>query len=320
MINSTTLVDLKMSTAGASCVPTPPQRIQLSQVRPAWYLDLLLTLITHALISPLLLRCCCDLYPNVTVHAGPCQVRQSQPTNLHKHSGLVAGHKTDLTRDTLPRISAIMRHIAWEPQAGDPRSYGRNVSQQQRRVRDQQPHQDLGESSHQVSARNTEFLLLHNADGHGSDFSASTIIAPELLPVISSHLARNLHPYPTLHELPHPFHLHRFYRRPSFSGYSPPQIPRQPSYEIPTQAGLRDGVSVSQALQLAMRTGINGKCHVLSLRAPTPSTKPALDDRTVMLETKQPVIGNLLLSSCPGKKSESFGKLILLVTDVFPAQ
>jgi len=54
-----------------------------------------------------------------------------------------------------------------------------------------------------------------------------------------------------------------------------------------------------------MSTGITGK-RCLPFRVPTPSvlkTAPALADRIVTLETKQPAIGNMLLSSCPGKKS-----------------
>ena len=139
--------------------------------------------------------------------------------------------------------------------------------------------------------------------------STSTIIAPELLPVISSHLVRNPNTYPILHELPPPFRLHRFDRRPSFTNLSPPPIPCQLSDEIltisPSQTGLRNGVSVSQALRLAMNTGITGKGRHLPLRVPTPSglkATPALNDRAVTVETKQPVIGNMLLSSCPGKK------------------
>ena len=142
-------------------------------------------------------------------------------------------------------------------------------------------------------------------------FSTSAIITPELLPVISSHLVRNPNPYPVLHELSPPFRLHRFNRRPSFINPSPPQIPRQLSDEIPTlspQAGLRNMVSVSQALQLAMSTGISGKGCRLSLRVPTPSglkATAALNERAITLETIQPVIGNMLLSSCPGKKGTS---------------
>ena len=54
-----------------------------------------------------------------------------------------------------------------------------------------------------------------------------------------------------------------------------------------------------------MSTGITGKGLHLPLRVPTPSglkVTPAFDDKAVTLETKQPVIGNMLLSSCPGKK------------------
>lgn len=152
--------------------------------------------------------------------------------------------------------------------------------------------------------------MLHCTDRHGSDISASAIITPELLPVISSHLVRNLNPYPILHELPHPFRLHRLNRRPSFSASTPPPIPLQLPNEIPTQAGLRDGVSVSQALKLAISTGLTGKGCDLPLRVSTPSelkTRPALSDRVITLETTQPIIGNMLLSSCPGKKGASFG-------------
>jgi hypothetical protein len=154
-----------------------------------------------------------------------------------------------------------------------------------------------------------EFLLLHCTDRHGSDISASAIITPELLPVISSHLVRNLNPYPILHELPHPFRLHRLNRRPSIRILPPPPIPRQPAEEGPNfspQAGLWNGVSVSHALQLAMSTGIAGKARHLPPRIPTPSelkVTPSLNERFVTFETKQPVIGNMLLSSCPGKKS-----------------
>ena len=142
----------------------------------------------------------------------------------------------------------------------------------------------------------------------GSGCSASTVIAPELLPVISSHLSRNPNPYPILHELPHPFRLYRFNRRPSFSGSPPLQIPRQLSNEIATEAGLRDGASVSQALQLAMSTGIARRGRDLPPRDPTPSgfkVTPALNDQVTTFESKQHVIGNMLLSSCPGKKSAS---------------
>lgn len=55
-----------------------------------------------------------------------------------------------------------------------------------------------------------------------------------------------------------------------------------------------------------MGTGITGKARHLPLRVPTPSSLkavPALNERLVMFETKQLVIGNMLLSSCPGKKS-----------------
>ena len=54
-----------------------------------------------------------------------------------------------------------------------------------------------------------------------------------------------------------------------------------------------------------MSTGITGK-GCLPFRVPTPSvlkTTPAPADRAITLEAKQPVIGNMLLSSCPGKKS-----------------
>ena len=156
--------------------------------------------------------------------------------------------------------------------------------------------------------RDTKPLVFHSTDRRCSRFSTSTIIAPELLPVISSHLVRNPNQYPILHELPHPFRLHRFTRRPSFTSLSPPPIPRQVSDEIPSlsQVGLRNGVSVSQALQLAMSTGITGKGCPLSLRVPTPPVSkmaPAPNDRTIAPETKQLAIGNMLLSSCPGKKS-----------------
>lgn len=147
-------------------------------------------------------------------------------------------------------------------------------------------------------------------DLHHSHFSTSPIITSELLPVISSHLVRTSKPYPILHELPPPFRLHRFNRKPSITTLPPPPIPRQPAEEIPnlSQAGLRNGVSVSQALQLAMSTGIAGKGRHLPLRVPTPlglKVTPSLYERLVTFETTQPVIGNMLLSSCPGKKSMS---------------
>ena len=192
------------------------------------------------------------------------------------------------------------------PHPGDLCGYGRNAPQQQRRVHDERSCQNLREPPHQVGDRNTESLLLYRTDSRCSRFSTSAIIAPDLLPVISSHLVRNPSPYPILHELPPPFRLHRFTRRPSFSNIPPPPIPHQLSDEIPTlpQAGLRNGVSISHALQLAMSTGITGK-GCLPFRAPTPVSKPTPtpNDRAVTLETKQPVIGNMLLSSCPGKKS-----------------
>lgn len=153
-------------------------------------------------------------------------------------------------------------------------------------------------------------------DTHLFRFSTSTIIAPELLPVISSHFVQNPNPYPILHELPPSFRLHYFYRRPSFSNISPPPIPCQPLDEVPTlspsQAGLRNGVSVSRALQLAMNIGITGKGRPLPLRVPTPSgskATPAFKDRAIALEIKQPVIGNMLLSSCPGKKGMLHSKI-----------
>lgn len=219
---------------------------------------------------------------------------------------MVARHKTGSVSGDLPRAYAIMHHVMQGPQAGNFCGNERIVSQQQR-VFDQQPHQDLSKSSHQVGARNAEFLLLHCTDSFGS-CSTSAIIAPEFLPIISSHLARNLNPYPILHDLPHPFRLYRFNRRPSFSNSPPPQVPRQLLNEMPTQARLRDGVSVSRALQLAMSTGITGKGHDLPLRDRTPlvlKTAPALKDRAIAFKVKQPVIGNMLLSSCPGKKGVS---------------
>ena len=157
---------------------------------------------------------------------------------------------------------------------------------------------------------NAEYLLLRCInDTHRPRFSTSAIIAPELLPVISSHLVQNPNPYPILHEIPPPFRLHRFDRRLPFTNHSPPPIPCQVLDEktafSPSRAGLRNGVSISQALQLAMSTGITGKGRYLPLRVPTPSglrTTPVLNDRVITLETKQPVIGNMLLSSCPGKK------------------
>jgi len=54
-----------------------------------------------------------------------------------------------------------------------------------------------------------------------------------------------------------------------------------------------------------MSTGIVGKGRHIPLRVPTPlgfKTTPTLNDQTLALEAKQPVIGNMLLSSCPGKK------------------
>lgn len=161
-----------------------------------------------------------------------------------------------------------------------------------------------------MSARNAEVTL---TDSPCTGFSTSSIIAPELLPVISSHLIRNPNPYPILHELPPPFRLHRFSRRPSFTNLSPPPIPRQLSDELPApspQAGLRNGFSVSQALQLAMGTGITGKGRNLPPRVPTPSglkATPAHSDHALTLEIKQSVIGNMLLSSCPGKKGTLLG-------------
>ena len=276
------------------------------------------------LISSLLLRCCCDLYPNVLVHAGPCKVRQSPPRNPSRHQSVVARHKVCLISSTLLRVSTTMGYATRGPHTANLCGYGR-IASRQPRVCDQQPHQDLRESPHQASARNTEFLLHHRTDFHDSNFSASAIIIPNLLPVISSHLTRSLNQYPTLHELPHPFHLHRFYQKPPFSTSSPPQIPLQLPNEVPTQAGLRDGVSVSQALQLAMSTGITGRGCDPPPRAPTPSGSKitsSFNDRTVItLETKQPVIGNMLLSSCPGKKSTSLDQFhsLLRTSDISSA-
>jgi len=220
---------------------------------------------------------------------------------------MVAFHEANFADDTFRGVSPTMCYAAKrESYTGDLCGDGRNAPQQQRRVYDERSRQNLREPPHQVGDRNTESLSLYRTDSHCSRFSTSFIIAPELLPVISSHLVRNPNPYPILHELPPPFRLHRFTRRLSFSNFTPPPIPRQLPDEITLpQAGLRNGISISQALQLAMSTGITGK-GCLPFRVPTPSvlkTAPALVDRAVTLETKQPVIGNMLLSSCPGKKS-----------------
>ncbi|KAF9647314.1 phosphatases II [Thelephora ganbajun] len=152
----------------------------------------------------------------------------------------------------------------------------------------------------------TTSSIIKTSESH--PINTSTIVTPELLPVISSHLVRNPYPYPILYELPPPFRLHRVNRRPPFTNIPPPPIPHQLSDEIPTlspHAGLRNGASVSQALQLAMSTGITGRVRNLPSRVPTPlglKATPAFHERAITLETKQPVIGNMLLSSCPGKK------------------
>jgi hypothetical protein len=154
--------------------------------------------------------------------------------------------------------------------------------------------------------------LVHRTDSHGSDCSASAVIAPELLPIISSHLTQNLNSYPILHEVPHPFRLYRFNRRPSITNSPPPQIPRQLSNEIPTQAGSRNGVSISQALHLAINTRITGKGRDSPLRDPTPSglkRTPTPIDQAITI--KQCIIGNMLLSSCPGKKGVSLCWIII---------
>ena len=255
-------------------------------------------------------RCGRDLRPDVAIRTRPGEIHQGPPSRPRRHSSMVALHEANFADDTPRGVSSIMRYAPkWESHTGNICGYGRNAPQQQRRVYDERSRQNLREPPHQVGDRNTESLLLSGTDSHCSRFSTSAIIVPELLPVISSHLVRNPNPYPILHELPPPFRLHRFTRRPSFSHISPPPIP-------PTlpQGGLRNGVSISQALQLALSTGITGK-GCLPFRVPTPSvskTTPALDDRIVPLETKQPAIGNMLLSSCPGKKS-------VLPNQIFPS-
>ena len=173
-----------------------------------------------------------------------------------------------------------------------------------------------------MSDGSTEVLSLCRIDRHCSRLSTSAIVTPELLPVISSHFVRSTNPYPILHELPPSFRLHRFTRRPSFSKFTPPPIPCQLSDETQTlssQPRLRNGVS--QALQLAMSTGITGRGRHLPLRAPTPSvmkTTPTLNDGATGYEIKQPVIGNMLLSSCPGKKGALLDYISLRWLRTFP--
>jgi len=118
----------------------------------------------NALTSPLVLRCDCGLRPNVATHTGPRKVHKSPPRNPRRHSGMVACHETGFPDDAFHGVSTTVCCAAkQESHPGNLCGYGRNAFQQQRRVCDEQSHQNLGESPHQVSNTKGEYLLLLTA-------------------------------------------------------------------------------------------------------------------------------------------------------------
>lgn len=122
-------------------------------------------LLYNALTSTLVLRCDCDLRSNVAAHARPRKVRQGPPRDPRRHPGVVVRHKTGFTDDAVCRVPTTLRYAAKRGHhAGNLCCYGRNSSQQQRRVRDERSHQDLREPSHQVSSGNTGCLSLRRAN------------------------------------------------------------------------------------------------------------------------------------------------------------
>lgn len=91
--------------------------------------------------------------------------------------------------------------------------------------------------------------------------SVSTIIPFELLPIISSHLVEAHKSSPVLYDVPPAYYLDRvtIYQPPTES--SPP-IPAVPP-PLPPLAWNRS--TVTQALQIAMNTGIRGSLKVRGL-------------------------------------------------------